>query len=71
MTLEETAGQVDAKCGEIEEKLREICHLCELVLRREVINSEAFELTQDQKQTVITHYQSKKSELQTLVNQLP
>lgn len=71
MSLNETAQQVLLKAGEIKDKIGEIQDLAGDVLRKRVLNGEVIELSNGDKQIVIDAYLTAKSELASLVSQLP
>jgi len=71
MTLEDQARTIQRKIAEIETKCYRIAHLCTLVLTEHKINSDIFKFSDEDKQKLIQHYQTKKAQLKALVDELP
>jgi len=71
MTLEQQARTIQTKIGEVQGKCYQILKLCYMVLREETVNGDIFNLSAQDKEKIIQHYQTLKSQLQSLVEELP
>jgi len=71
MSLDETAQQALDKITQLRTKLGEMAEICELILFKKTIGTETLEFSPETEQVLWTEFNTKKSELQTLVNELP
>lgn len=71
MTIDETANNVKDAIDEIMQVCNQIHDLSELILRKTVLNGDVIELSTENKQKIIQHYQPLKQKLQALANSLP
>jgi len=71
VTLKDQARAIEQKLAEIQQVGYKIGHLCELVRTSHELNGETFEFSDTDKQKMITLYQTRKTELKALVDELP
>lgn len=71
MSLEEQATIAQSKLGEIQELMRKLGEIIDLILSTRMIEDETFEYTAEQKQKLIQKYQTVKLRLKQKVEELP
>ena len=71
MSLENQAETLLKKLEPVEMKVKQMQELAQTILRKQVFGNTTFELTVTEKQTAIDIYKTLKSELKSLVDELP